>query len=975
MSTLRGFLDIRPEERRNTFAAFATLLLVTTGHTLLETARDAFFLAKMPVSQLPWLYLVIVVLALGLSQIPAARANSKWGVAGSLVVGAIVTTGFWTAMHGGTAKPAVLYAVYVWTGLFGSWAMVQLWTLLGRTHTMTQAKRLYGFIGGGAVLGGVVGAILARVTISMMSPRSAVLMAAGIFLVAAPPCLLIKLPADEPAPPPRRGTEAPQPKRPMTATMGLLWENTFARRVLSIVLVSTITVTIADFLFKSQLAERFDNTRDLGSWLSVFYGVTNTVALVTQLTIAPWVFRRAGVQRALFVFPSLMLTAAAGVVASGGVLAAAVLLKGIDGALRYSIHKTSTELLLVPVPDGTRERIKPIVDLVGSRGGQAFGSVVVIALVAVGGVAARAPFLGAIVVGLTLLWIGLVVSIRSHYLDVFLETLRSGGLSGKAELPELDLGALETLFAGLNSSHDQDVLSSLELLAEQRRGRLIPALILYHPSKVVVLRALDMFTEMGRTDFVSIADRLNGHPDGEVAAAALRARTAVLPAKELLLERLGDRSPRVSVTALVALMAREWLDAEDASARLATVLEDKWWQTTAELARAVGIVAPRRGTNAALDDRFDDLLVAIDALAHTLRDAEEGALRDKDGLGPTEESALALATPEIRVRLEVARAMEARPSAKFIPALVNLLNRHELRAAARAALVGIPGALAALDQAMSTDQLPRDIRVHLPRTIALFGPGEASAVLMRHLATAREGAVRFKTIRGLVKLRRGNADLKLDASQLTRMAEKTLEHVEELRRWGTALSRGDKDAVSLRAGSDPLRAAHHLLVDLTHDKELHATQRLFLLFELMNGDPFDDIWRGLRSKDPNSHASSLELLENLVEEPLRSRVLALVGEPEPAADAPVADADAAGGELGYADAVRELLVQSSSTMRTLAEYRATELGIDIAAVRRDPLPPAPVSPLASSLGERLLETVSDLMTPERPASGANRAPA
>ena len=74
MSTLRGFFEIRSGERRNTFAAFATLLAITTGHTLLETARDAFFLAKMPASRLPWMYLVIVAIALVLSQIKAARA-------------------------------------------------------------------------------------------------------------------------------------------------------------------------------------------------------------------------------------------------------------------------------------------------------------------------------------------------------------------------------------------------------------------------------------------------------------------------------------------------------------------------------------------------------------------------------------------------------------------------------------------------------------------------------------------------------------------------------------------------------------------------------------------------------------------------------------------------------------------------------------------------------------------------------------
>ena len=950
MSALRSFLDIRQGERRNTFAAFATLLCITTGHTLLETARDAFFLAKMPASRLPWMYLVIVALALGLSQIKAARADSKWGVAGSLVVAAVITTVFWTMMLGGQPAPTVLYALYVWTGLFGSWAMVQVWTLLGRIHTMTQAKRLYGFIGAGAVLGGVVGAVLARLSISLMSPRSAVLLAAGIFVSSALPCTAIKLPRDE-APPVRhgRGRVDDEPRRPWSATVGLLWENAFARRVLGIVLVSTITVTVVDFLFKAQLAAAVTDTRLLGKYLSTFYGVTNALGLVAQLFIAPWVFRRAGVQRALFFFPMSILVAAAAVLGTGGALVASVVLKGLDGALRYSVHKTSTELLLVPVPDLIRERIKPIVDLVGSRGGQALASIGILGLVALG--AANTVTLGAVIFALAVMWVSLVVTIRKAYLDVFRETLRMGGLSGKAELPELDLGALETLFAGLNSNRDIDVISSLELLAEQHRERLIPALILYHPSREVVMRALEIFTEMGRTDFVSIADRLNSHPDREVAAAALRARTAVLPDKQMLLERVDDECRQVSVTALVALMSRGWIDQADADKRLAEVMKARSWQTAAELARAIRAVAPNRRENDAVEDRFDDLLVQIDEIAPTYRN-------DVDG--PT----------DVPVRLEVARAMEARRSPRFLPSLVRMLDRHELRATARAALVAIPGALEALDQAMSTNQMPRDIRIHLPRTISLFEPKAAAAILLRHLRNAHDGVVRFKVIRGLVKLRRNNPQIEVDPTPLTQLAEETLEHAEELQRWGKALASADRDApVSLRAGASPLQAAHHLLVDLVHDKELHATQRVFLLLELINGDPFDDIWRGLRGKNPKAHASSLELLENLVKPPLRGRILELVSETVEPETAQAATPP----PLTYEAAILEILAERSTTMRTLAEYRAIELGIDPSTVPRA-AGPETVNPLAESLGEKVLGKVRDALVADG-IEGATRAPA
>ena len=171
-----------------------------------------------------------------------------------------------------------------------------------------------------------------------------------------------------------------------------------------------------------------------------------------------------------------------------------MLLKGLDGSLRYSVHKTSMELLLVPVPDGTRERVKPIIELVGNRGGQAAASLAILGLVAIG--AANYATISAIVVLLAVLWLANVVTIRGNYLDVFRETLRAGGLSGKAELPDLDLGALELLFAGLNSTYDSEVLASLDILAEQHRERLIPALILYHPSRDVVLKALDLFAQI-----------------------------------------------------------------------------------------------------------------------------------------------------------------------------------------------------------------------------------------------------------------------------------------------------------------------------------------------------------------------------------------------------------------------------------------------------------------------------------------------
>src|SRR5205085_10531844 len=132
---------------------------------------------------------LIVAAALGLARLSRAggRADTKMGVAASLGIAAAVTAAFYALAADVSSRPWILYALYMWSGLFASWVMVQLWTLLGRAHTVTQAKRLYGFIGAGAVIGAVLGAISARQVIVTFGARGAIAGAAVLFAIAALP--------------------------------------------------------------------------------------------------------------------------------------------------------------------------------------------------------------------------------------------------------------------------------------------------------------------------------------------------------------------------------------------------------------------------------------------------------------------------------------------------------------------------------------------------------------------------------------------------------------------------------------------------------------------------------------------------------------------------------------------------------------------------------------------------------------------
>src|ERR1700728_2964016 len=67
------------------------------------------------------------------------------------------------------------------------------------------------------------------------------------------------------------------------------------------------------------------------------------------------------------------------------------------------------------------------------------------------------------------------------------------------------------------------VVAAMDVLAEHGRSALIPALVLYHDAPSVLIRALEIFGEGKRHDWVPLAERLIGSTNVDVAAATARA--------------------------------------------------------------------------------------------------------------------------------------------------------------------------------------------------------------------------------------------------------------------------------------------------------------------------------------------------------------------------------------------------------------------------------------------------------------------
>ena len=147
----------------------------------------------------------------------------------------------------------------------------------------------------------------------------------------------------------------------------------------------------------------------------------------------------------------------------------------------------------MPLPPDLRARLKMLADGLGQRIAQAVASLLVLAAVSVG---LGTHALGWGLFAFAAAWLGVTVGVRRSYVGVFRQQMLRGKLEPYAPAP-FDLQSIESLVAALNSSDDLRVVATLETLAESGKVSLIPALILFHPSQEVVLRALELFDGQG----------------------------------------------------------------------------------------------------------------------------------------------------------------------------------------------------------------------------------------------------------------------------------------------------------------------------------------------------------------------------------------------------------------------------------------------------------------------------------------------
>lgn len=904
---LRPVVDLRHGEAALTLLMFSYSFLAMAGYNIIKPATRSKFIASLGAENLPYVMLVAGLLMGVIMQQYGRLVGAlprRWIFPGTQATLVAFLVAFWALFQ--TGQPWVSAAFYFWGLLLGIFLISQFWVLANDVYDPRQAKRVFGFIGGGASLGGSAGAAVTVWLAQPLGTDNLLLVSAACLALGAILSWYLTRRTDVGGPAfPRDAGEQIGGKE----ALRLLRASRHLRLIALIIGFAAMGAVILEQQL-NMATEAFVAEQDaITSFLASVTLYISLIAFFVQIWLTGRIHRFLGIGFALLVLPvSLAITSL--LILLFPVVWIAAFARVQDSSLRYTLDKTSREILFLPLPAELKHKAKPFVDVAVDRlMGKGLASILLLVLLKVFDVEwYQLSYLSVAMVGL---WMAMAVSAKREYIAAFRRRLAQGDLSAAdVTLLTPDLSTFEVLVAELGSANEQRVLTAIDLLELLDKRDLVTPLLLQHPSARVrarALRAVAVAQPEIREEWLPAIESSVADDNAEVRATALAALAAVkgAAAAEVLRTHLSDPNPEtVAIAAEVLAQSGREEDVEAAEHALTRLVEDR--------GTAVARLAAARAIGDSVHSRLRRLLVPL------LSDVDENVAR------------AAIAAARRRIDADVI----------FLPLLLTLLGHRRLKQAARASLASYgPHSLPALGHFLSDPDESPWIRRHLPATLRLI-PCQESVDLLLGVLDDPDGFLRYKAMSALADLHRELPELRIDPKPLeTRAFDEAARATHYWRAYGDLFG-GDMQPKTLLASA-------------LQQKVRRGVGRIYELLALIY--PWRDIaavrWT-LEYGDPAARTAAAEYLDNLLKTGARRRLMPLIEDiafgrwPDPRANT---------GESTLAGLLRDddviIAAVAAGEVATRNLWALTPILGGLAS-RRDPSVPYVAEAAASALASR-----------------------
>ena len=383
-----------------------------------------------------------------------AHLPRRWGLPITQAGLAALLVVFWFLFQTNQAWVSVLF--YLFGLILGVLLISQFWTLANVVYDPRQAKRVFGFIGGGAPLGGMVGLshsddVHQEYWYNNLLILSAVLLMLSV--LATVTVIRREQPQDREA---RRRVRRNKAWGPLEA-FRLLRESKHLQIIAVVISFAAIGASLIEqqlnMAVEAQVAAAGSGAADaITQRLGTVQFWTSTTGFVIQIWLVSRIQRFLGVGFALVLLPigfgltgSLMLVT--------GAFWGASVARVFDQSVRYTVDKTTREILFMPLSSDLKYKAKTFVDVTVDRFAKAIGALLLLVLIKPWGLALTWPQISWASLSIMVVWIFMARRAKNGYLAGFRRSIERREVAAEeVRLNVADLSTVETLIEELAES-------------------------------------------------------------------------------------------------------------------------------------------------------------------------------------------------------------------------------------------------------------------------------------------------------------------------------------------------------------------------------------------------------------------------------------------------------------------------------------------------------------------------------------------
>jgi len=836
-SFLKSIFDIRKGEIALTLLMLSSYYLILLSYYLLKPARDSLFLVRVSSEMLPLVFIITALVTAPVVTLYSRASRSlKLNRLIIFTLAIIIVNLFILRWLVQISSAWVYYLFYTWVSIYGVLTTSQFWLLANAVYNSAQAKRVFTLLG----LGGIIGAFTGGQVTSFLVKALDVGTENLLFICMVPlviVALLVAVIWKKKTVSEKELQRSARHREPPGEKLGQITKTIFrSRHLLLLVGIIAITMMVASFVdwqFKTVSKAAYPEKADLTSFFGQFYSWLSMASLILQLFFTYRLIRFLGVGGIIMFLPTGLLLGSAAMFLFPGLIAG-IMLRGVDGSIKYSMDKTGRELLFLPIPLEVKKRTKIFIDMFVDRWFRGFAGALLLLCTLVFHLTVKEISL--IVIGLLLIWLTLTVFMRKEYLNSFRRAIEKREIDYSRLTVQIDdRSTINALINSLDSPNDRQIGYALEMLRSVKNVERVEKVVphLRHESADIRLDALKVLLEHGDRSHMEIVEKMLTDEDIEVRSEAVHficSRTEG-DTLEKLREYLRSDDPRIVNAALAYLTdygrpeERELVDEELIKAAMRDISEEAELSRI-QVARILGVVNK---------PEFSGYIEIL--------------LNDKS-------------IEVVKNAIECIGRLKRR---KYIPWLIERLTDRDLRANVRKALADFgTGVLGTLSDYLHDRAVDYNIRKNIPRVMKLIPEQETVDVLTDNLDKV-EPSLKYHVVKALNSLRSVYSELSFDHGKVEQVLLNEIKDYYEIYQILYSHRQFDESP-----GSKLLKKA-------LEEKQQYNLERIFRLLGLVY--PPTDIfyaYQGFVSGKKVLQANAIEFLDNLLSRDVKKYILPIL---------------------------------------------------------------------------------------------------